>query len=55
MYIYLGISADFYDSVVIHEEGKFGRFLITLIVTLDEAELLCNVVSETAGSIIIPP
>jgi hypothetical protein len=41
--------------VVPHDEGKIGRFCMPLVAALEEAELLCTVVSGTGKDMIIPP
>jgi hypothetical protein len=38
-----------------HNEGKIGRFFMTLVEGLEEAEFLCTVISGTGTDMIIPP
>jgi uncharacterized protein (DUF1919 family) len=37
-----------------HNKGKIGRFFMTSVVALEDAELLCTVVSDTCTGTIIP-
>jgi hypothetical protein len=38
-----------------HDEGKSGRFFVTSVAVLEEAEILCTVFSDTGTGTIIPP
>jgi hypothetical protein len=42
-------------TLVLIDEGKIGRFFITSVAVLEEAELLCTVALETGTVMIIPP
>jgi hypothetical protein len=39
----------------LHDECKKGRFFMTWIAALEEAEILCCVISDTSTSLIILP
>jgi hypothetical protein len=39
----------------LHDDGKNGRFSMTSVAALEEAKLLCTVVSNTGTGTIIPP
>jgi hypothetical protein len=39
----------------LNDAGKIGRFFITSVAALEEAELLCTVALETSTGTIIPP